>query len=236
MDCPGFVYVRLVSVKPHICSECFRTGCTIDDVRRDREHLRNYPHPSRLVYWQSVSRCGPVELIWKRKLRTLPGCIPCEKIDTETFCASFDLIIAALTESIAEVGAMSLPAVVSEPPPLMSEWDFGARSDDPHVENARTFVRLCIERNPAGILSLEDLVRESYYKNLRGDSHAYREEAWLALRETLAEAGVLCVDDHFFGVAFVEHIDFLTMPHLSPRTAARRPARPALVEAWSARR
>jgi hypothetical protein len=62
---------------------------------------------------------------------------------------------------------MSLPAVVSELPPLMSEWDFGAR----------TFVRLRVERNPAGTLSLEDLVRESYYKNLRGDSHAYREEA-----------------------------------------------------------
>lgn len=121
---------------------------------------------------------------------------------------------------------MSLPAVVSELPAVMSEWDFGAR----------TFVRLCVERNPAGTLSLEDLVRESYYKNLRGDSHAYREEAKLALRETLEEAGVLCVDDHLFGVSFVEHIDFLTAPHLSPRTAARRSSPPALVEAWSARR
>jgi hypothetical protein len=234
MDCPGFVYVRLVSIKVIVC-ECFRVGCTIDDVRRDREHLRTYPYPSQLVYWQSVSHCGPVELIWKRKLRALPGCIPCEKIDTETFCGSFDLVIAALTESIAEAGAMSLPAVVSELPPVMSEWGF-PRSNDPHVENARTFVRLCVERAPAGVLSLEDLVRESYYKNLRGDSHVYREEAARALRETLEGADILCADDHFFGVSFVEHIHFPTVPGPSPRTAARRPARQALVGASSAHR
>lgn len=235
MDCPGFVYVRLVSVKVIVC-ECFRVGCTIDDIRRDREHLRNYPYPSQLVYWQSVSRCGPVELIWKRKLRALPGCIPCEKIDTETFCGSFDLIIAALTESIAEAGAMSLPAVVSELPPVMSEWNFGLRSDDPHTENARAFVRLCVERYPAGVLSLDDLVRESYYKNLRGDSHVFREEAARALRETLDGADILCVDDYFFGVSFVEYIHFPTAPRLNPRTVVRRSAPQASVAALSARR
>ena len=82
-------------------------GCTIDDIRRDREHLRNYPYPSQLVYWQSVSsRCRTGGADLEAQAPRAARLHPVRKIDTETFCGSFDLIIAALTESIAEAGAM----------------------------------------------------------------------------------------------------------------------------------